>query len=98
MIHKVLNSLGRFDELLMLENGSGNFMEAANTAVLGGDIFLATDLLQKAGNFREASKLVMNFVFSNSLWSCGSRGWPLKQFTPEELLQKAKSLEKNDSN
>ncbi|KAH9698631.1 hypothetical protein KPL71_024082 [Citrus sinensis] len=90
---------GRFDELMMLEEGSGNFMEAANTAVLGGDIFLATDLLQKAGNFREASKLVLNFVFSNSLWSPGSRGWPLKQFTQEEeLLQKAKSLAKNDSN
>ncbi|KAK9185203.1 hypothetical protein WN943_025558 [Citrus x changshan-huyou] len=89
----------RFDELMMLEEGSGNFMEAANTAVLGGDIFLATDLLQKAGNFREASKLVLNFVFSNSLWSPGSRGWPLKQFTQEEeLLQKAKSLAKNDSN
>ncbi|KAH9658787.1 hypothetical protein KPL70_023623 [Citrus sinensis] len=70
----------------------------ANMAALGGGIFLAIDLLQKAGNFREASKLVMNFVFSNSLWSCGSRGWPLKQFTPEELLQKAKSPEKNDSN
>ncbi|KAH9658783.1 hypothetical protein KPL70_023622 [Citrus sinensis] len=90
---------GRFDELLMLENGSGNFMEAANMAVLEGDIFLATDLLQKAWNFREASKLVLNFVFSNSLWSPGSRGWPLKQFTQkEELLQKAKSLAKNDSN
>ncbi|KDO57831.1 hypothetical protein CISIN_1g000228mg [Citrus sinensis] len=99
LIHKVLNSLGRFDELLMLENGSGNFMEAANMAVLEGDIFLATDLLQKAWNFREASKLVLNFVFSNSLWSPGSRGWPLKQFTQkEELLQKAKSLAKNDSN
>ena len=33
-------------------------------AALGGGIFLAIDLLEKAGNFREASKLVMNFVFS----------------------------------
>ncbi|KAK4842428.1 hypothetical protein QYF36_021493 [Acer negundo] len=94
-----LNSLNCLDELLLLEEESGNFLDAANIAKRRGDILLAADLLQKAGNFKEASTLTLNYVFSNSLWSHGSKGWPLKQFSKkEELLERAKSLAKKDSN
>ncbi|KAJ0095766.1 hypothetical protein Patl1_14988 [Pistacia atlantica] len=94
-----LKSLNCFDELLLLEEESGNFVDAANIAKMIGDILRAADLLQKAGNFKEASALILYYVLSNSLWSYASKGWPLKQFREkEELLGKAKSLAKNDSN
>ncbi|KAJ0038633.1 hypothetical protein Pint_21979 [Pistacia integerrima] len=63
-----------------------------------GDILRAADLLQKAGNFKEASELILHYVFSNSLWSSGSKGWPLKQFEKRRSFWgKAKSLAENDS-
>ncbi|KAJ4710313.1 UvrD-like Helicase, ATP-binding domain, P-loop containing nucleoside triphosphate hydrolase [Melia azedarach] len=77
---------------------SRNFMDAANIAKLRGDILRTANLLQKAGNFKEASILTLNYVLANSLWSTGSKGWPLKQFSQkEELLEKVKSLAKDDS-
>ncbi|TXG56677.1 hypothetical protein EZV62_017990 [Acer yangbiense] len=94
-----LKSLNCLNELLLLEEESGNFLEAATIAKLRGDVLHSAGLLQKAGNFKEASTLILNYVFSNSLWSHGSKGWPLTQFTQkEELLEKAKSFAKNDSN
>ncbi|KAK2635999.1 hypothetical protein Ddye_030791 [Dipteronia dyeriana] len=94
-----LKSQNCLDELLLLEEESGNFLDAASIAKLRGDILLAADLLQKAGNFKEASTLTLNYVFSNSLWSHGSKGWPLKQFSQkEELLEKAKCLAKMEPN
>ncbi|KAK3222752.1 hypothetical protein Dsin_009777 [Dipteronia sinensis] len=94
-----LMSLNCLNELLLLEEESGNFLEAATIAKLRGAVLQSAGLLQKAGNFKEASTLILNYVFANSLWSHGSKGWPLKQFTQkEELLEKAKSLAKNDSN
>ncbi|KAL9416864.1 hypothetical protein AB3S75_039948 [Citrus x aurantiifolia] len=99
LMRDFLKSKSCFDELLVLEEESGNFMDAANIARLTGDILLTADLLQKAGNFKEACNLTLNYVLSNSLWSPGSKGWPLKQFTEkEELLEKAKSLAKSNSN
>ncbi|KAJ0078956.1 hypothetical protein Patl1_24392 [Pistacia atlantica] len=93
-----LKSLNCYDELLLLEEESGNFVDAANIAKMRGDILRAADLLQKAGNFKEASAFILDYVFSNSLWSPGSNGWPLKQFgQKEELLGKAKSWAENDS-
>ncbi|KAI9169780.1 hypothetical protein LWI28_017556 [Acer negundo] len=97
--HNSLKSLNCFDELLLLEEESGNFLDASSIAKQRGDILLAADLLQKAGNFKEASSLTLNYVFFNSLWFHGSKGWPLKQFSKkEELLERAKSLAKSDSN
>ncbi|TXG56681.1 hypothetical protein EZV62_017994 [Acer yangbiense] len=94
-----LKSLNCLNELLLLEEESGNFLEAAAIAKLRGDVIHSAGFLQKAGNFKEASTLILNYVFSNSLWSHGSKGWPLKQFSQkEELLEKAKSFAKNDSN
>ncbi|KAK9185221.1 hypothetical protein WN943_025576 [Citrus x changshan-huyou] len=99
LIRNFLNSNGCFDELLMLEEEFGNFMDAANIARLRGDILRTADLLQKAGNHKEACYLTLNYVLSNSLWSAGSKGWPLKQFTQKkELLEKAKLLAKSESN
>jgi hypothetical protein len=97
-MRKFLKSLGCLDELLMLEEESGNFLVAASIARLKGEILHEVDLLGKAGNFTEASLLILFYVLSNSLWAPGSKGWPLKQFTQKnELLAKAKTFAKNGS-
>ncbi|KAK6242402.1 hypothetical protein SCA6_007791 [Theobroma cacao] len=94
-----LQSLECFDELLYLEEESGNFLEAANIAKLRGELLLGADLLGKGAQFEEAAILILWFVFANSLWLAGSTGWPLKQFTEKEkLLTKAKSFAKKLSN
>ncbi|KAL3582367.1 hypothetical protein D5086_016699 [Populus alba] len=93
-----LTNLGCLDELLSLEVESGNFLEAAGIAKLKGDLVLEADLLGRGGHFKKASLLILWFVFANSLWSTGSKGWPLKQFPQkEELLTKAKLLAKDVS-
>ena len=99
LMRKFLKSLNCLDELLLLEEESGNFLEAANIAELRGEILLESDLLGKAGNFEKASMLCLFYVLHNSLWSPGSKGWPLKQFAKkQEILAKAKSFAKNESN
>ncbi|KAM1067711.1 hypothetical protein ACFX2J_022665 [Malus domestica] len=86
------------DELLLLEEGLGNYLEAAEIAKLKGDILLQADFLEKAGKFREASLHILFYVLANSLWSYGSKGWPVKQFSQrEELLSKAKSCAKHET-
>ncbi|PNX60022.1 hypothetical protein L195_g059980, partial [Trifolium pratense] len=85
-----LQSLCLLDELLELEEESGNFMEAANIAKMMGDILREADLLGKAGEFLEACELMFFYVLAQSLWSGGSKAWPLKQFTQKaELLGRA---------
>jgi hypothetical protein len=98
LMRKFLKSLNCLGDLLLLEEESGNFLEAANIEKLRGDILHEADLLGKARNFREASMLYLFYVLYNSLWTTGSKGWPLKQFTQkQELLAKAKSFAKNES-
>ncbi|KAJ7942731.1 UvrD-like Helicase, ATP-binding domain, P-loop containing nucleoside triphosphate hydrolase [Quillaja saponaria] len=48
LMREFLRSSGLFDELLLLEEELGNFLEAANIAKLRGDILLEADLLGKA--------------------------------------------------
>ncbi|XP_062113018.1 uncharacterized protein LOC133824159 [Humulus lupulus] len=97
-IRKFLRSLGCFDELMSLEEKSGNFVEAAEIAKLRGDILVVIDLLEKAGKFKEAATLVLSYVLANSLWSSGKKGWPLQLFKQKDnLLTKAKSFAKNES-
>ncbi|XP_061342438.1 uncharacterized protein LOC133288644 [Gastrolobium bilobum] len=94
-----LRQLSLLDELLVLEEESGNFMEAANIAKMMGDILCEADLLGKAGKFVEAYELVLFYVLVHSLWSAGSKGWPLKQFAQKvELLGRALSFAKEESN
>ncbi|KAL4317814.1 hypothetical protein GQ457_18G023470 [Hibiscus cannabinus] len=96
---KFLQSLDCLDELITLEEESGNFIEAANIAKLRVDLLLAADLLGKGAQYEEAVHLILWSVFANSLCSAGSTGWPLKQFKDiEKLLSKAKSFAKNLSN
>ncbi|XP_045821754.1 uncharacterized protein LOC123914598 [Trifolium pratense] len=84
-----LQSLCLLDELLELEEESGNFMEAASIAKMMGDILREADLLGKAGEFFEAYELMFLYVLAQSLWSGGSKAWPLKPFTQKaELLGK----------
>ena len=98
-IRTFLQSLECLDELLLLEEESGNFLEAANIAKLRGELLIGADLLEKGAQFEEATLLILWFVFANSLWLAGSTGWPLKQFTEKEkLLTKAKSFAKKLSN
>ncbi|PWA68994.1 uvrD-like Helicase, ATP-binding domain, P-loop containing nucleoside triphosphate hydrolase [Artemisia annua] len=93
-----LRSLGRFYDLLSLEEESGHFLEAAELARSLGDVIKEVDLLEKAGQFREAAFLVLWYVLLNSLWGNGNKGWPLKKFPQkEELCNKVKSLAKQDS-
>ncbi|CAJ2677794.1 unnamed protein product [Trifolium pratense] len=87
---KFLQSLSLLDERLELEEESGNFVEAVNIAKMMGDILREADLLGKAGEFLEACELMFFYVLAQSLWSGGSKAWPLKQFTQKaELLGRA---------
>ncbi|XP_061342415.1 uncharacterized protein LOC133288626 [Gastrolobium bilobum] len=94
-----LQQLSLLDELLVLEEESGNFMQAVNITRMMGGVPREADLLGKAGKFVEAYELVLFYVLAHSLWSAGSKGWPLKQFSQKvELLGKALSFAKEESN
>ncbi|KAK8549818.1 hypothetical protein V6N13_055384, partial [Hibiscus sabdariffa] len=94
-----LRSRECLDELITLEEESGNLLKAANIAKFKGDLIRAADLLGKVAHFEEATRLILWFVLANSLWSDGSKGWPLKQFEEKEkLLSKAKSFAESLSN
>ncbi|OMO60730.1 Reverse transcriptase, RNA-dependent DNA polymerase [Corchorus capsularis] len=54
-----LQSLECLDELLLMEEESGNFLEAANIAKLRGKLLLGADLLGKGGQFEEAAILIL---------------------------------------
>ncbi|KAH7839999.1 hypothetical protein Vadar_011160 [Vaccinium darrowii] len=95
---KLLKSLNCLDELLIVEEEAGNFLEAAEIAKTRGDILREADLLGKARHFNEACRLILLYVFANSMWISRSKGWPLKHFPEEkEILDKAKSFAKNES-
>ena len=97
-IRDFLKPLGCFDELMSLEEKSGNFMEAAEIAKLKGDVLFVIDLLEKGGKFKEAASLILSYVLANSLWSSGKKGWPLKLFKQKDkLLTKAKSFAKDET-
>ncbi|KAK9106425.1 hypothetical protein Syun_022436 [Stephania yunnanensis] len=86
------------DELVLLEEESGNFKEASNIARLKGDILLEADMLGKGGHFEDATRLLLLHGLSNSLWGKGGNGWPIKQFPNKvEILNKAKAFAKNVS-
>ncbi|CAL8993545.1 unnamed protein product [Prunus brigantina] len=98
LMRNFLKKLGLLDELLLLEEEFGNYLEAAEIAKMKGDILLEADFMGKAGKFREASSHILFYVFANSLWSYGRKGWPIQQFSrKEELLSKAKSFAKNET-
>nr|GME01208.1 TPR and ankyrin repeat-containing protein [Ipomoea batatas] len=87
------------DELLWLEEESGNYAEAAELAHLKGDLQREADLLSKAGNFSKASSRILWYVLVNALWVRGCwAAWPLKLFeSKHELLKKAISFASNES-
>ncbi|PWA55756.1 uvrD-like Helicase, ATP-binding domain, P-loop containing nucleoside triphosphate hydrolase [Artemisia annua] len=93
-----LRSLGCLDELLLLEEESGHFFEAAELARSWGNVLREADLMEKAGDIKEATALLLWYVFLKLLWGNGNRCWPLKQFDQkEELSSKVKSLAELDS-
>lgn len=106
-----LRNLNCLDELLLLEKEWGNFLEAANIAKLKGYVLFEANMLDKAGKFREASMIMLWYVFDNSVGSRKSKHGSLMQFgpreskhgslkqlTPKDLLGKAKSISLNQSN
>ncbi|CAB4262688.1 unnamed protein product [Prunus armeniaca] len=96
LMRNFLKKLDILDELLLLEEEHGNYLEAAEIAKLKGDILLEADFLEKAGKSREASLHILFYVLANSLWSNGRKGWPIQHISQkEELLSKAKSFAKN---
>ena len=94
-----LTTLDCLNELLQLEEELGNFLEAAKLAKQSGEILLEAEMLGKAGgNYRDASTLFLCYVFANSLWASGSKGWPLKQFEKKkELLTKSRLFAESES-
>nr|GFA05931.1 UvrD-like helicase, ATP-binding domain, P-loop containing nucleoside triphosphate hydrolase [Tanacetum cinerariifolium]GFA05943.1 UvrD-like helicase, ATP-binding domain, P-loop containing nucleoside triphosphate hydrolase [Tanacetum cinerariifolium] len=98
LFDKGLQSLGCLDDLLLLEEESGHFLEAAELARSWGDVLQEAHLLEKAGHFKEAVVLLLWYVLFSSLWENGNRGWPLKQFDQKEkLCNKVKLLANLDS-
>ncbi|RZC59985.1 hypothetical protein C5167_021743 [Papaver somniferum] len=52
-------------------------------------------ILENGGYYEEASRTLLLYVLVNSLWTTGSKGWPLKKFSnKEELLTKSKLIAK----
>ncbi|XP_058090438.1 uncharacterized protein LOC131236920 [Magnolia sinica] len=99
LIRTFLKLRNYLDELVVIEMESGNYMEAADIARMNGDLFLEAEMLEKAGHFENASRLIILHVVMSSLWADGSKGWPLKPFPQkEELLMKVKSLAERASN
>ncbi|XXG71988.1 hypothetical protein AAC387_Pa07g1187 [Persea americana] len=93
LIRNFLKSRNFLDELVAVEDEAGNYMEAANIARMKGNVLLEAEMLSKAGNFENASRLILFYVVMNSLWATGGKGWPLKKFQDKDvLLMKAKSL------
>ncbi|KAG5613980.1 hypothetical protein H5410_013804 [Solanum commersonii] len=96
---KFLMSRKCLDELLLLEEESGNIAEAIEITRLIGDVLCEAVLLGKGVDFDKGCSLVLLYVLSHSLWMIGSKGWPLKSFVQkEELLEKAMIFARQGSN
>ncbi|XP_022874965.1 uncharacterized protein LOC111393590 [Olea europaea var. sylvestris] len=95
---KFLKSHDCLEDLLVLEEESGNFMQAAEIAQVIGNLLLEVDLLGKAEHFRNATFLTLAYVLSCSLWDSRGKGWPLKSFPQkQELVNKAISFAEKES-
>ncbi|GKC19590.1 UvrD-like helicase, ATP-binding domain, P-loop containing nucleoside triphosphate hydrolase [Tanacetum coccineum] len=93
-----LTSVGCLSDLILLDEASGQFSEAAELARSLGDVIKEADLLEKVGHFKEAALLLLWYVYFSSLWGDGNSGWPLKRFPQKKVLcKKAKLLAKRDS-
>ncbi|KAF3432417.1 hypothetical protein FNV43_RR27157 [Rhamnella rubrinervis] len=98
LMRSFLSNNDCLDELIQLESEWGYFLNASRVAKQMGDLLLEAELLEKVGEFREASSVILLHVFANSLWAEGNNGWPMKHFTRrKELFDKAKDLAKNVS-
>ncbi|GJS49356.1 putative reverse transcriptase domain-containing protein [Tanacetum coccineum] len=92
------SSKGCLDDLFLLEEESGNFLNAAMIARSWGDLSKEANLLEKAGEFQEVAMCLIWYVLFRVAWGDGNRGWPLKQFDQmEEICNKVKSLAKRIS-
>ncbi|KAL6651319.1 hypothetical protein ACP70R_010244 [Stipagrostis hirtigluma subsp. patula] len=96
-VRAFLNSRNLVDELLSIEMEMGNFLEAVAIAKHKGDVSLEVNMLEKAGLFEDATRLLLLHVTTNALWA-SHRGCPPKSFAEKEsLLAKAKEMAKKVS-
>nr|GFA97014.1 UvrD-like helicase, ATP-binding domain, P-loop containing nucleoside triphosphate hydrolase [Tanacetum cinerariifolium] len=58
-----LRSLGCLDDLLLLEEESGKFLEATELEMSLGDVIKESDLLEKDGHFKEAAILLLCLIY-----------------------------------
>nr|GEV84581.1 hypothetical protein [Tanacetum cinerariifolium] len=63
------------DDLLLLEEESSHFIEAAELARSWGDLLKEANLLKNDGYFREATILLLWYVCFKASWGNGNRGW-----------------------
>ncbi|GJU68686.1 pumilio homolog 24 [Tanacetum coccineum] len=97
-VQRCSSSKGCIDDLFLLEEESGNFLNAAMIARSWGDLSKEANLLEKAGEFQEVAMCLIWYVLFRVAWGDGNRGWPLKQFDQmEEICNKVKSLAKRIS-
>ncbi|KAM0823294.1 hypothetical protein ACQ4PT_070967 [Festuca glaucescens] len=97
-VRAFLNSRNLVDELLSLEMEKGNFLEVAGIAKHKGDVLLEVEMLEKAGSFEDATRLLLLHIIVDSMWSSNSRGWPPKKYAEKErLLAKVKEMATNVS-
>lgn len=90
-----LRTLGLSEKILLLEK---DVEESINIMMKKGGILLEIDRFEKAGNFKDASSLILRHVFFSSLWGCAKKGWPLQSFKrKEKLLTRAKILAMKES-
>nr|GEU94011.1 UvrD-like helicase, ATP-binding domain, P-loop containing nucleoside triphosphate hydrolase [Tanacetum cinerariifolium] len=89
-----LRSLGYLDDLLLLEEESSHFIEAAELARSWGDLLKKANLLEKAGYFKEAAILLLCYVCFRASWGNGNRGYELKVMSDQHnsLLELKKDL------
>lgn len=93
--HSFLRTLGLPEKKLLLEK---ELKESTNIMMKKEAILLEIDCLEKAGNFKDASSLILLHVLFSSLWGRAKQGWPLKLFkSKEKLLTRAKILAMNES-
>ncbi|WOH07546.1 hypothetical protein DCAR_0726978 [Daucus carota subsp. sativus] len=96
LIRSFLKDLKLLKELSDLEIRWGNFLEAAQIAKKMGNCLLEADLLSKGGIYREASLIMLWYVFSSLTRS--TKGNYRHQFnSKDEILKKAVSYAKRHS-
>ncbi|KAE8815592.1 Lupus brain antigen 1-like protein [Hordeum vulgare] len=97
-VRAFLKSKNLLEELFSLEVDRGHFLEAAGIAKHKGHIIREVDMLEKAYQIEDATRLLLLHIIADSFWSSNSRGWPPKSYPEkEQLLVRTKEMAKKVS-